>query len=162
MIEQERPAPYRVAEVREWIVSDDPSCEGLAVLVRTSITNVEQRHLQTLHDEIAGPETEKWLQMKPEARDLSQSPRARERALLAPYVLDWNAVGLTKAGEEEPLPPPSVAGPEVFDAIAAAEYEWISRVVLIGYLATGKARKSATRSGSAGSGFGPQIVPDAA
>lgn len=162
MIEQERPAPYRVAEVREWIVSDDPSCAGLAVLVRTSITNAEQTALNAKHDEIAGSITEAWLKVPAHERDLSQSPRARERALLAPYVLDWNAVGVTDDGQEAPLPAPSVAGPAVFDAIAAAEYEWISRVVLIGYLATGKARKSAAQSGSAGSGFGPQIVPDAA
>lgn len=158
----ERPAPYRVAQIQEWIICEEPECPGLAVLVRTSITNAEQVALNARHDDIAGSFTEAWLALPPDERDMTNSPRMRERALLAPYVLDWNAVGVTEDGQEAPLPAPSVAGPEVFDAISAAEYTWISRIVLIGYLATGKAGGSRTRSGKPGNRFGPQSARDAA
>ena len=149
-METERPAPYRVADHREWIFCEEPECAGFAVLVRTSITTLEQDALNAQHDVIAGAYSESWLALPPTERDMTQSPRARERALLAPHILDWNAVGINGEGEATPLPAPSVAGPEVFDAIAAAEYAWLSRVVLIGYLATGKVSGWRQRSGDTG------------
>ena len=147
----DRPAPYRVAQQTRWIVSDDPSCEGLAILVRTSITNAEQTALIAKHDDLTGDYAERWMALDPEQRDMADSPRARERALIAEYILDWNAVGLTEAGEEAPLPPPAEIGGAAFDLITVEETAWITQIVLLGYLATGKAggwRRPSTATGA--------------
>lgn len=137
-----RPAPYRVADRRRWIVSDEPDTAGLAVLVRAGITNLERDRLQEAHAEIA-EDSDDWGDLEPAAREARQAagdtPRDREWALLAPYVLGWNAVGLTPEGEERPLPPPAEAGPAAFAAVAVPELSWIIKTVLLGYRFTGKA-----------------------
>lgn len=141
----ERPAPFSVADRWEWIVCDDeehPELHGLAIEVRTSITNREQEALIAAHDAILDFNAE-WLKLGPKERAehdaAGTTPRDREWALIAPYVRDWNAEGLDEAGNPAPVPPPSVAGPQAFMAIPASAVSWITRVVLLGYRATGKA-----------------------
>lgn len=143
-----RPAPYVVADRREWLVCEEPGMEGLAVLVRTSVTIAEQRALKERYDAIVDTFTAEYEAMAPEDRDLTDTPWIRQQQLLAPYVLDWNALGFTAASDERVLlPPPATAGHEVFDCISTEEYLWIFSSVVGGYYITGKASAWRTRSG---------------
>jgi hypothetical protein len=156
--ESARPAPYVPAQRREWIVCDEPGIEGFAILVRTSITNAEKRQLEAEFDEIVGPYSEQWNAMPPEERDLAQSPRARERELLARQILDWNVVGTTEEGEEKEIAAPAINGAAALDFIEEDAVRWIGQVVLVGYLATGKADPSLARLTGSG---GPSVeAPD--
>jgi len=148
--ESARPAPYVPAQRREWIVCDEPGIEGFAILVRTSITNAEKRQLEAEFDDITGPYTEQWNARPPEERDVEASPRARERMLLARQILDWNASGLTEDGEIRDIAPPVVNGAAAFDLVEEEAIHWMLRVVLVGYLATGKAGPSPSRSTDSG------------
>lgn len=145
-----RPSPFRMAEEQEWIACDWEGCEGFAILVRTDITNAEQAALTRAHDAIVAGQ-EAWAALPPDGQDLHQSPKYREWALIAPYVLDWNAEGRTIEGEWKPIPPPAEAGVDAFECITKDAATWVNRVVLVGYLALGKARQSVTKSGSFGS-----------
>lgn len=154
----ERPQPYRLADRYDWITCDEEGLAGLAIYVRTSITNRERDALQEKHDEILDYNRD-WLAMPAPERPDGDSPRDREWSLIAPYVKDWNVVGLDVDGNEAPLPPPAVAGGTVFEAVTPDVTNWIMRVVLLGYRATGKA--DGWRRLSTGTS-GPQIAPDAA
>jgi hypothetical protein len=103
MADLDRPAPYRVADRKEWIVCDEPGLDGFAILVRTSITNAEQQALVDEYNRITGPYSEAWDALPPEERDMEQSPWRKEKALIAPYVHDWNAVGVNGKGKETPI-----------------------------------------------------------
>lgn len=159
----ERPAPFSVADRWEWVACDDedyPELAGFAVEVRTSITNREQEDLLERHNAVLDFNAE-WLGLDPAARARhdadGDTPRDREWALLAPLVRDWNAVGLDAEGNEAAVPPPAVGGPGSFMAVPAGAVSWITRVVLLGYRATGKAggwRPPATR------GSGPRTGSD--
>jgi hypothetical protein len=155
MTDLDRPAPYRVAQSKEWIVCDEPGMEGFAILVRTSITNAEQQELVDEHDRITSTYAEAWDKLPPEERDMDQSPRWREKVLLAPHVLDWNAVGVDAKEKEKPIPPPAVAGADAFKAISVQELGWITSVVLVGYLVLGKVRKLPSKSGATGDTSAP-------
>lgn len=134
-----RPAPYRIAPRPEWIRCDLEGHEGFAILAPRDVTNAERDELQRRHQaEVV--EYELAYYKRPAAkRDPEDTPRRREQALVAPFVLDWNAVGLDGEGNEVPLPAPAAAGPEIFGALYVQLYQWIVRVVLMGYRATGKA-----------------------
>jgi hypothetical protein len=134
----QRPAPFRMADKKEWIACDQPGLEGFAVLVRTSVTNAEQDELRERFRANAAYQEAYFAAPAPE-RDRDDTPRRRELALVAPYVLDWNAVGVGSDGDEKPLPPPAVAGPDAFECVTPDAERWIVQVVLLGYHATGKA-----------------------
>lgn len=149
-LEEHRPPPYRVADTKHWIICDEPDIAGLAILVRVSITNAEQRALRQRMDQLTGPYTEAWNAQAPEERDLAESPWARQKSLLAPYVLDWNATGTLLDGGEGPIPAPAVTGPDAFECVSNREVFWVVDVVLGGYLVTGKAGPSPPPSGPTG------------
>jgi len=153
----DRPQPFRLADRYEWIAADDPGLSGLAIYVRTSITNLERDRLQERHDDILEYNRD-WLAMPAPERPDGDSPRDREWNLLAPYVKDWNVVGLDVDGNETPLPTPAVAGGKVFEACTPDVTNWIMRVVLLGYRATGKADGWKPLSTATS---GPQIAPSA-
>ena len=139
----ERPAPpgfFLVPQSFEWIECDLEGFEGFAVYVRTSITNREQAALIAEHDQIVAY-YDAFFKLPPEERDYSDGPREREKRLLAPFIVDWNAKAInSETGEHEPMEPPSVAGPDQFDAIYDEMTNWAIRTVLGGYVLTGKAR----------------------
>lgn len=133
----ERPAPYSFSPRFEWQHCEVEGLEGFAILVRPTITNREREVLVAQHGKIVEYELE-WVKLGPE-RDQEDTPRKREMTLLAPYIKEWNAVGLLEDGTEAPLPSPAEAGPDAFLAIDAAAYDWIVQHLLLGYRASGKA-----------------------
>lgn len=142
------PGWFVVADQHEWIPYDDPAfpeLSGFAVYVRTGITNLERRKLNERHAEIVAY-GEQWDAQPEEDRDYTDTPHRRERELLAPYVVAWNAIGYDESGERTKLPSPAEAGPDIFDAIDDRLVIWTIRVVLSGYLVTGKARRSPSKS----------------
>lgn len=147
----EPPGWFVVADQHEWIPYDDPAhpeFAGFAIYVRTGITNLEQRKLNERHAEIVAY-AEQWNATPEEERDYSDTPFRREQELAAPYVVAWNAIGYDESGERKKLPSPAEAGPDIFDALDNQHGRlviWILRVVLSGYLATGKARRSLPKS----------------
>lgn len=155
----EKPAPYRVADKREWIVSEEEDSAGFAILVRTGITNAEQQSLLDRHNEIAGRYSEEWNAQPPEERDLSQSPRAKELELLTPYVLDWNATAPNADGEWVELAAPAINGPAVWDFVTEPERSFCTRVVLNGYLILGKAMQLRRRLSATGDLSDPEPAP---
>lgn len=158
----EPPGWFVVADRREWIACDDlemPDHAGFAIYVRTGITNLERRLLLEQHDAIVAY-GEAWDAMPAEERDWSDTPHARERRLIAPYVLAWNAIGYDASGERGKLPSPAAAGPEIFEAVDDALVSWIVRVVLVGYLVTGKVRRSPRASAPSGATAAPSPIPD--
>ena len=98
--------------------------------------------------------------MEPAARDAANdahdTPRDRQWALLAPYIVGWNAVGETTDGEEKGMAPPAENGPAVFGCVPVDLFVWMWGVVADGYIASGKARESLPPSTPIA---GPQIVP---
>lgn len=155
-----RPAPYFPAQRREWIVCDEPGIEGFAILVRTSITNAEKQQLNAELDDISGPYTETWNATPPEERDLSQSPRQKERALLARQVLDWTVAGQTEDGEVKEIAAPAVNGVAALDFVEEDAVHWMFQVVFVGYLAVGKADPSLARSTASGGPSGADQAPE--
>lgn len=155
--ETTKPTPFRIGERYEWVTADDESLSGLAIYVRTSITNDERDALQDKHDAILEYNVA-WAALSAQERAGQESPRDREWTLIAPYVKDWNVVGIDVDGNESPLPPPAVAGADVFHAVTPEITAWITRVLLLGYRFTGKAGgwqpKSTVTSG-------PRIAPNA-
>jgi hypothetical protein len=157
----EPPPPYRVADKKEWIVCDEPGMEGFAIQVRTNITNAEQREVASHHDWIAGVYTREWEEIPVEDRDMTKAPRELERKQLAPFIYGWNAEGRDpKTGEWGLLPPPVEAGPEVFDSITDEMTTWMIRVVIVGYMVTGKVRRLKTRSTPTGDTSAEDQTPD--
>jgi hypothetical protein len=134
----ERPAPHSFAPRLEWQCSDVEGLEGFCVLARRGITIREREDLMTAHRKIVEYEVE-YLRPDAEERDPVDTPRRREMALVAPWIADWNAMGLDEEGNEVQIPAPSEAGPEAFMAIDNAAYDWIVRHLLLGYKASGKA-----------------------
>lgn len=151
---QIRPAPYRVADRKAWFVCDWDGIEGLAIYVRTDITNAEQAALRARFDEISGPYEQQWQALPDAERDLAESPKAKERELLARYVFDWNATGIDPDGNVIELAAPAVNGPAVFDAISRDEEHWITMAVLHGYYHLGKAWKWRRPFAASGNGSG--------
>jgi hypothetical protein len=134
------PKPAYVASYKEWVESDDPALEGLAIYVRTNITNREQRELAEYHAWLAGDYQAQWDATPREERDYARSPRRLELEKLAPYIHEWNAYGEDpETGEYEKLPPPRVAGADVFECILDKQIDWCIRVVMHGYVITKKA-----------------------
>jgi hypothetical protein len=158
--EAARPAPYVPAQRREWIVCDEPDIAGLAILVRTSITNAEQARLQAEVDEITGPYTEQWFARPPEERDASQSPYMMEREVLARQILDWNVSGTTEDGEIREIAAPVVNGAKALDFVDREAVTWMFRVVVGGYLVTGKAERSPSKSTDSGGSSGEAPDPE--
>lgn len=155
-----RPAPFVIKHTRRWVECDDPAYEGFAIYVSAQITNAEREVLADAHDAIMRYETTEYPKLVAAATKEGkgaevESPREREMRLIAPLVFDWNAVGLTDAGDEAPIPPPAVGGPAVFSLIFPDQYDWIVRAVLLGYR-TGKGAGS--WQGGSRRGSGPQIV----
>lgn len=159
-IETPRPAPYRPAERKEWIVCHEPGMAGLAILVRTSITTAEHRDLNAWYSEHVLAYQETFFALPGEERDWDDAPIQRERKLIAPYIHDWNVIGRTIEGGEIGVAAPAVNGPEAFACVTAEEYRWMVDVVLHGYLFTGKA--GAWQPPSTPTGNGPEANPDAA
>lgn len=134
----ERPAPYTMAPRLAWMCSDEEGLEGFCIHARRDITIREREDLLEQHGAIAEYEVEYLRRDKPD-RDIEDTPRRREMALIAPWVQDWNAVGLDAGGNEIPIPAPGNAGPDAFLAIDNAAYDWIVKHLLLGYRASGKA-----------------------
>lgn len=139
----DRPTPpggfFAVPHRYEWIECELEGFEGFAIYVRTSITNAEQRILTEQHDEIV-TYYDTFFKLPPEDRDYSDGPREREKVLMAPLIVDWNAKAINaETGELELMEPPSVAGPGQLDAIYDEMVNWMLRTVLGGYVLTGKA-----------------------
>lgn len=158
--EAARPTPYFPAQRREWIVCDEPGIEGLAILVRTSITNAEQEQLQAEINEITGPYTEQWFARPPEERDASQTPYMMEREVLARQILDWNVSGTTVDGEKREIAAPAINGAKALDFVDREGVTWMFRVVLGGYLVTGKVERSPSRSTDSGGPSGAAPDPE--
>lgn len=142
----ERPGPFRVHDRWEWVecTADDKDYAdviGLAIEVRTTITNREQQELQDRHDEVIRYEAEFGAMEPADKAKVPEDDRpwARQRRLIAPLVRGWNAQGLDADGNEVDLPPPAEAGPDAFEAISWTAELWITNVVLWGYRVTGKA-----------------------
>lgn len=138
---------------------DEPGYEGFWIKVRAGISNDERDALREARRE--GLEYNiAYLNMEPVERaaiDASgDTPRRREFALAAPFIVGWNAVGETDAGEEKPLPPPAEAGPDIFACVPVDIFIWMFQLVVDGYVASGKAMTSQPVSMPAS---GPQIVP---
>lgn len=154
------PGWFVVADDHDWIVCDDPDIpdqHGLAIYVRTSITNREQQRLHERHAEITEYATA-WRES--DNPDWDDTPDSRLRALVAPYVVGWNARGYNEESVIVDLPPPAEAGPEIFDAIKYEAWRWIFQVVLYGYLATGKAGGWQRPSTEPGDTPEPSATPD--
>lgn len=133
------PAPHRIGERKEWITSDEPATAGFAILVRTSITNAEQRQLRERLDYIIGDYSQAWSEKDPTERDLDESPRVLQRKLLASYIFDWNAEHRDINDDWQKVPPPAVAGYEAFDYILPEHMAYILDVIQDGYRYLGKA-----------------------
>jgi hypothetical protein len=151
---------YRPAQRMEWIESEDEATAGLKILVRTSITNAEQRELRAKHQAIATYADEVWDKLPFDKQDLADSPQARELALLAPYIHDWNVTATTPDGDVIEVAPPVVNGPEAFDVTGPDEQRWMVQTVLIGYGATGKAIAWRRRSKRGGDTSDPATTPE--
>lgn len=143
------PSLYIVGEVKEWIVCEEDPIKGFAILVRTNITLAEKRKLDEKHDHIIVDFQSEWRSKSISERDWEDTPRARQKALVAPYIYNWNAMAYNEeTGEPERLSPPRTAGPTIFDSVLDEHYDWCASIVLAGYLETGKAGGSATRFGT--------------
>lgn len=146
-----RPAPFRVAQRKEWITADgtglgEEEIEGFSIFVRAQMTNAEKKELVKAHDFIAIEHANAWNALPPSERDPDDSPREREKVLLAPYIYGWNATGIdAKTGEDVDLPPPREAGPAIFDAVTEPMVLWMLRVVIVGYASLGKATRPRKR-----------------
>jgi hypothetical protein len=121
-----------------WMCSEDEGLEGFCIHARRDITIREREDLLEAHGAIAEYEVA-YLRQDRGERDGEDTPRRREMTLLAPWVTDWNAVGLDAEGNEIPLPPPAIAGPDAFMGIDNRAYDWIVKHLLLGYRASGKA-----------------------
>lgn len=56
-------------------------------------------------------------------------------AILAPHVIEWNALGRDAVtGEIVPVPPPAVAGPSAFHAIEAGLTLWLATQIKTAHL----------------------------
>lgn len=151
-----RPAPFRFASDREWIACPVEGLEGFEIEVRTDITVGEQRAFIKGFDRITNVLAQKWRDTPEAERDFAESPQMHQRALVAPYVLDWNAEGIdAESGEWAPLPAPATAGPAVFDCITDAALDWIFDVILVGYYGSGKAKRPEPPSAPTGDTSGP-------
>lgn len=134
----ERPAPHSFAPRYGWEHCDVEGLEGFAIYVRRGITNREREDLNEAHQAIVEYEVA-YVKSDPKKRDHDDTPRKREMALIAPFIKDWNAVGLDADGNDAPIPAPADAGPDAFLAIEPEAYDWIVRHILLGYRASGKA-----------------------
>jgi hypothetical protein len=131
-----RPLAYVVRPEWVWVHCDVPGCEGFAIEARANITNAERDWLNEQCDAMSAFQTEYLATPAPEreAKYGDDSPLRREWALAAPLVRDWNAVGLdAETGEERPIPPPAVGGPDVFLCIFPVQSQWIMSTVLMSY-----------------------------
>lgn len=134
----ERPAPYSMGPRLAWMCAEDEGLEGFCIHARRDITIREREELLEQHGKIAEYEVE-YLRRDRGERDVEDTPRRREMALLAPWIKEWNATGIDADGNDAPIPAPAEAGPEAFMAIDNAAYDWIVRHLLLGYRASGKA-----------------------
>lgn len=136
------PSTFRVGHQYRWIVAEDDGIAGFAIYVRSSITHAEQEAIRAQHDDIIAFNVE-WRSLTDDERAeraaAGTTPRQLELSLIAPHVHAWNAVGLDADGNEQPIPPPAVAGIDVFELVTADVEEFIVNTVLLGYRATGKA-----------------------
>jgi hypothetical protein len=145
------PNLFVVSDHYEWLECDIPPNEGFAVYVKTSITNAEKRQLKERHDRIVNEFSKAWREMPEEQRDFNDSPKNMQRRLIAPMILNWNAVGTNaETGELERLPAPNVAGPDIFDCITDDMYDWLILVLIGGYTVLGKAGNWRSRFDDAG------------
>jgi hypothetical protein len=149
---------FKMAEYAEWIPCDDPDpkINGFAIKVRTDMTNAEQARLEDLHDDIVDnyqpmyrENVKELIEKKDwEAIDKLTTPRGKELELLAPFILDWTAGTYNFQTEEwEIAPPPAQVGPSAFDFVIDEAKAWMIHVVLMGYISTGKVRRSVNVSG---------------
>lgn len=134
----DRPAPYTFAPRPEWQCCDEDGLEQFCVRARARITMREREDLITAHNEIVAYEVE-YLKPATKKRDIEDTPRRREMTLIAPWIVEWNAMGLDTDGNEVALPAPADAGPDAFLAIDNTAYDWIVKHLLLGYKASGKA-----------------------
>ena len=134
----DRPSSFSFAPRLSWHTSDIEGMEEFAIYARRDITMREREELMTAHRAIVDYEVA-YLRPDFKERDPGDTPRRREMAMVAPWVVEWNAVGIDADGNEVALPPPSVAGPDAFLAIDNAAYDWIVRYLLLGYKSSGKA-----------------------
>jgi hypothetical protein len=64
--------------------------------------------------------------------DVERELQAQHR-LIAPHVRAWNLYAVADDGEPVPVPPPSVAGDEVFDQLDRPLIAWLIRELLMAY-----------------------------
>lgn len=122
-----------------WIECEDPEFPGFKIYVRTGITNQEKDLLTERHNQQVVAWAETWRELDSDHRDYGDSPRERQKRMIAPYVHGWNAMGYDPEGNLIALPPPREAGSEIFNAIYDEMYEWMAYVVIGGYTVLGKA-----------------------
>lgn len=155
-----RPPSVNISQMREWIMCDweelDPErfkmLAGFGILVRTGITIQEQDDLirrnrenqQAIEAFEALPEDEQ------KAVPEENQPYNLQWQILAPYVLDWNLEAEDINDKMIPVPPPAVAGYKAFNMVTLDHIYWITRIVLHGYQATGKAFASVKPFGITG------------
>lgn len=146
-----RPAPFRLDLLAEswrtWIVWDDEAAgpfRGFAIYVRENVTVAERQAILKRDAEIL-EYNRRWISTPPDKRTADDfverggallDPRTIEYEFLAPYVLDWNAVGRDNAtGEPRPIPAPAVAGGDAFECIYREQFVWLRGIIVGGYAA---------------------------
>lgn len=139
-----RGTPFVINKVNIWIeCEDDDGPKGLRIKVRRDITNRERDDLNEWYRTEVGDYQREWLNYDAEKRaqtDADQdTPRDREWTMLASYILDWNIEAENTDGEIVAVPAPADGGPDVFHLVTKDAIDWMMKVVLVGYRATGKA-----------------------
>lgn len=134
--------PFSFKRNYRTIEADEPGLEGFAIRVRAGISNDEHEALVAAYKDLLEYNIA-YFQMEPKQRaaadERKDTPSRREWALMAPYIVGWNALGETADGEEKPLPPPAECGPDVFACVPLDAIAWMWRTIIEGYRSTGKA-----------------------
>src|SRR5690606_26216273 len=108
--------------------------EDFCITARVNLTNDERDALSAANDEVI-TYSDEWLALPEEERDQEDTPHRRQMALVAPFIVGWNAHAIDAVtGEIAPVPPPAEGGAAVFDLIFPDLTEWIRRATLNSYL----------------------------
>lgn len=126
-----RPAPFRIWQYG-WTCSSDGFCiearSNLSLKERDDFIDAEEAIFQY---------SEAWVKAQaedPGSVDQEDTPRRRRLALIAPFIRDWNAVGVdVTTGDEAPIPSPAVAGVDAFQLITLDQGVWIMETISTAY-----------------------------
>ncbi len=129
-----RPAPFRMRASWRWECCDTPGYDGFCIEARTNLTNAERDALDHANDEIVAY-SKMWEATPEEERDDDDTPFKRQLAMIAPFIREWNVMGISAVtGEDTPVPPPAEGGAAVYDLIEFPMSAWLRTAVLNGFL----------------------------